>query len=180
VARAEEAFKPGALEEGVIDLCADLVSREFGDARRAVDLLRVSGEVTAESKSSVVTKDHVGRAWDRVNRDWVREMILDFPRGHRLFSACIAYAHLDEEYATTGEAYSLYKGLMEETGRAPLGERRFTEIINELSLMGLLNAPKVSRGRYGYTKMITLRLNPETVLDILFPKWRELKSATHD
>jgi len=42
-------------------------------------------------------------------------------------------------------------------------------------MMGLLDAPKLSRGRYGYTKIITLRVNPETVLDILFPKWRKKK-----
>lgn len=57
-ARAEESFEHGALGEGVINLCADLVSKEFGDARRAVDLLRVSGEVAAESKSSAVTREH--------------------------------------------------------------------------------------------------------------------------
>jgi len=108
-ARAEESFKHGALGEGVIDLCADLVSKEFGDARRAVDLLRVSGEVAAESKSSVVTREHVQRAWERANRDWVREMIMDLPKGHKVVLAYIAVAHLDEEYVTTGEAYGYYK-----------------------------------------------------------------------
>lgn len=171
-ARAEEAFKPGALEEGVIDLCVALISKEFGDARRAVDLLRVTGEVAAELGSPTVTEEHVQDAWERVNRDWVNEMILDLPRNHRLVLSLIAHTLLSKRYVTTGGAYSLYKESIERAGRAPLGERRYAEIINELSLMDLLDASIVSRGRYGRTKMITLRMNPMTVLDILVPDWR--------
>jgi len=43
--RAEMAFLEGVLEEGVIPLCAALAAQEHGDARRALDLLRVSGEI---------------------------------------------------------------------------------------------------------------------------------------
>ena len=43
--RAEEAFKPGVVGEGVIEKCAAYAAREHGDARRAIDLLRVSGEL---------------------------------------------------------------------------------------------------------------------------------------
>lgn len=100
---------------------------------------------------------------------------MDLPKGHKVVLAYIAVAHLDEEYVTTGEAYGYYKEDWRGDGSTPLGERRFMEIINELSMMGLLDAPKFSRGRHGYTKIITLRVNPETVLDILFPKWREKK-----
>jgi len=43
--RAEAAFQLGALEEGALRLCAAMAAGEHGDARRALDLLRVAGEI---------------------------------------------------------------------------------------------------------------------------------------
>ena len=48
--RASIAFTPDALQVGVIEKCAALAAQEHGDARRALDLLRVAGEL-AERKS---------------------------------------------------------------------------------------------------------------------------------
>ena len=48
--RADGAFIEGALDDGVIPLCAALAAQEHGDARRALDLLRISGEL-AERES---------------------------------------------------------------------------------------------------------------------------------
>src|SRR5690606_6057339 len=41
--RADGAFVTEALDDGVIPLCAALAAQEHGDARRALDLLRISG-----------------------------------------------------------------------------------------------------------------------------------------
>ena len=43
--RADIAFKPGALTDEVIPLCAAFAAQEHGDARRALDLLRTAGEL---------------------------------------------------------------------------------------------------------------------------------------
>ncbi|HRR89010.1 MAG TPA: AAA family ATPase, partial [Methanoculleus sp.] len=43
--RADLAFIDGVLDGAVIPLCAALAAQEHGDARRALDLLRVSGEL---------------------------------------------------------------------------------------------------------------------------------------
>jgi len=64
--RAEIAFKPGVLEDKVIPLCATFAAREHGDARRALDLLRVSGELAERSKVSKVTEQHVREAQEKI------------------------------------------------------------------------------------------------------------------
>jgi len=173
--RAEDAFRTGVLEGGAVDRCVALVSKLFGDARRAIDLLRVSGEVASESGSDTVTEEHVEKAWDRVNRDWVSEMILDLSEIHKFILTVIAANIVSEKLVTTGTAYRSYKKSLERIGGTPLGERRFAEIINELCLMDLLDASVVSRGRYGRTKIINLQVDPETMLDTLYPKWRKQK-----
>jgi len=40
--RTEEAFNPGVIEQGVIEKCAALAAKEHGDARRALELLRLA------------------------------------------------------------------------------------------------------------------------------------------
>ena len=42
--RAREVFKDSVLQDGVIEKCAAFAAREHGDARRALDLLRIAGE----------------------------------------------------------------------------------------------------------------------------------------
>jgi cell division control protein 6 len=43
------AFKNGVVEEGVIEKCAAYAARDHGDARRALELLRVAGEIAERS-----------------------------------------------------------------------------------------------------------------------------------
>ena len=43
--RSDAAFMKDAIAEGVIPLCSALAAQEHGDARRALDLLRISGEL---------------------------------------------------------------------------------------------------------------------------------------
>src|SRR3989344_1238351 len=49
--RANNAFVEGILDEGVIAKCAAYAAREHGDARRALDLLRVAGELDEREKA---------------------------------------------------------------------------------------------------------------------------------
>lgn len=43
--RSANAFKENVVQEGVVAKCAALAAREHGDARRALDLLRIAGEL---------------------------------------------------------------------------------------------------------------------------------------
>jgi len=61
-ARAEIAFKEGALEETVVPLCAAFGAQEHGDARKAIDVLRVAGELAEMQKSSVIKESDVKKS----------------------------------------------------------------------------------------------------------------------
>ena len=50
--RAGIAFRPGMLTEEVIPLCSAFAAQEHGDARRALDLLRISGELAERERST--------------------------------------------------------------------------------------------------------------------------------
>ena len=53
----------GRLEEQVLPLCAALAAQEHGDARRALDLLRVSAEIAERNDEKKVCEKHKNTAF---------------------------------------------------------------------------------------------------------------------
>ncbi len=165
--RAREAFQPGVVDEAVISYCAALAAREHGDARRALDLLRVAGEVAERENASRVTVEHVRKAWAQLERDRVVEVVSTLPLHARLVLLAVLAATRGGGYTTTGELYASYREFARRIGVESVTQRRVSDIINELDMLGVISARVVSRGRYGKTRMITLAVNPQAVLEAL-------------
>ena len=68
---------------------------------------------------------------------------------------------------TTGETYNVYKELCRLTKMDILTQRRVSDIISELDMMGIVNATVVSKGRYGRTKEIRLGVPISQVKSVL-------------
>jgi cell division control protein 6 len=166
--RAAEAFHPGVLEEDVIPLCAALAAREHGDARRALDLLRVAGELAEREGSPRVTGRHVHAARMEIERDRVAEVVRSLPLHAKLvLAAIIAATGGGRVLATTGEVYDYYRRLTSLLGIEEVTFRRVSGIIGELDMLGLITARVASRGRYGKTRMIELAADPQALADVL-------------
>lgn len=165
--RAKLAFIDGVLSDGVIDLCAALAAAEHGDARRALDLLRVAGELAEREKSPNVTQSHVRRAEKRIEHDRVAEALRGLPL-HSKLVLCSTYllSTTAADRAVTGDIYAVYSELCNQTRLKPLTQRRVSGLINELDAIGLLNAQVVSMGRYGRTKKIRMSIPRSTVRDV--------------
>ncbi|HHI04166.1 MAG TPA: cell division control protein Cdc6, partial [Candidatus Woesearchaeota archaeon] len=58
----------------------------------------------------------------------------------------------------TGKAYEVYKGTCFRSGLRPLTQRRVSDIIAELDMLGIINAKVISKGRYGRTREISLAI----------------------
>jgi len=78
--RAKIAFKEGIVEEGVIAKCAAFAAREHGDARRALDLLRVAGELTEREGASKIKLKYIDEANEKMERDKILDVISSEPR----------------------------------------------------------------------------------------------------
>ncbi len=171
--RAEIAFKSGALEEMVIPLCAAYAAREHGDARRALDLLRVSGELAERAKSPKVQEIHVKHAQEKIELDRVVEVVRTLPSQSKLILLSVVLLdHNGDSNLTTGEAYNIYKQMCRIIGIEVLTQRRVTDLISELDMMGILNATVVSKGRYGRTKEISLSVPQDSTKRVLFEDYR--------
>jgi len=171
--RAEMAFKSGILEETVIPLCAAYAAQEHGDARRALDLLRVSGEIAERIKSSRVLEAHVKQAQEKIEVDRVVEVVRTLPSQSKLVLLSVVLLGFNgDSNMTTGEAYNIYKQMCRTIGIEILTQRRVTDLISELDMMGILNATVVSKGRYGRTKEISLSVPSESTKRVLFEDYR--------
>jgi len=155
--RAELAFNQGVIEDGVISYCSALAAREHGDARRALDLLRVSGEIAEREGAERVTIEHVKKATLEIEEGRIYQSVVTLPLHQKLVLKKIVELVEAKESTTTGEVYTAYSNIMRNLKYEPLSLRRISEIISQLDMMGLIISEVVNRGKYGITRIIKIR-----------------------
>lgn len=168
--RACLAFKENVLSEGAVSLCAALAAAEHGDARRALDLLRVAGELAERQCAKTITEEHIREAEKRIEYDQIIEAVRNLPSHSRLvlFSVYLL-SKANVGAVITGDIYEVYMEICGLAGLNPLTQRRVSGLINELDILGLLNTRVVSMGRYGRTKKIRLGI-PRALIREIFAK----------
>lgn len=157
--RAEKGFVEESLQDGVISKCSALAAQEHGDARRALDLIRVAGELAERSSEERVLKDHVDMAQDKIERDRIVETVRSQPKHSKLVLYTILEMTEDEDEIATGDVYSEYKDLCDNVDVSNLTQRRVSGLISELDMLGVINAKVISKGRYGRTRQISVDLS---------------------
>jgi cell division control protein 6 len=162
--RSELSFQEGSLSESALSVCSALAAAEHGDARRALDLLRVSGEIAERQGQKVITEEHVREAEKHIEHNRVTEAVKNLTLHSKL--VLLSVYRLGKPAATTGEIYDVYSELCDELGAGLLTQRRLGTLVNELDAMGLLNAKVINMGRYGRTKKIRLEIARSLIKDV--------------
>ncbi len=165
--RSKLGFLDGVLSEAALSICSALAAAEHGDARRALDLLRVAGEVAERQGSRMILEEHVREAEKHIEHNKVVEALKNSTLHSKL--VVLSVYHLSKAgggSATTGEIYDVYNEICGELGVSLLTQRRLGTLINELDAMGLLNSKVVSMGRYGRTKKIRLEISRSLIPDV--------------
>jgi cell division control protein 6 len=171
--RVEIALKPDSLDEDVVPLCSALAAQEHGDARRALDLLRMSAELAERGKSLKITKKHVRLAQNKIEIDRIIEVVRTLPTQSKLIILAILIQEKQNQKSgtkgaiTTGEVYEIYKDLSKKIRTDILTQRRITDLISELDMLGIITARVISKGRYGRTRDIKISSSSEDILKIL-------------
>jgi len=171
--RAELAFYEGVLDDEVIPFCAALAAQEHGDARKALDLLRVSGEIAEKENADRVTKEHVKKAVKKIEADHIVEAVRTLPTQSKvLLFGMIMLTEAGMKKFTTGEVYAIYKNLCKKVGLDTLTQRRISDLISELDMLGIINSIIISKGRYGRTREIRLDVPIDPVKRTLLEDYR--------
>jgi len=157
--RAKQAFKEGVLEPGVIEKCAAYAAREHGDARRALELLRVAGELAERAGDGSVKLQNIDEAQEKIERERVFDIITAQPKQFQVtLYAILSLANRQKSLIFTGDIYNAYREHCKPAGLAPLTQRRVSDIIAELDMLGIINARVLSKGRYGRTREIGIAI----------------------
>jgi cell division control protein 6 len=161
--RASGAFRKEVVEEGVIAKCAAYAAREHGDARRALDLLRIAGELAERDNSKKIRFKHIDDANEKIEKDKILDVINSEPKQFQLVLKSII--SLFEKNRTipffTGDVYNKYQDLCLINKLENLTQRRVSDIIQEFDMLGIINVRVISKGRGGRMREIKLAISEE-------------------
>jgi len=157
--RINESFIENAVEDPALNLCAALAGGEHGDARRAIDLLRVAGELAERQQSDKVTIEHVREATLKIEENKEEASLKSYPLHEKLVLLAIMKAN----GSSTGEIYSSYKNLCKVVGKDGLTQRRVTQMLSEIELSGIISGRLIHQGIHGRTKKYKLTVPSEMI-----------------
>jgi len=165
--RAKKAFANMVSDE-ILKHCANLSSEDHGDARRALDLLRVAGEL---SNGKTLTKKDVDKAVEQIQKDRVATIVSNASYHMKIVIAAICEQSLLSEnpWRATSSIYNKYSKLLNE--KKSLSYRRIVDLLVEIENSGLVDSRTISKGRHGYGNEYKLKLSPNLVGPNVDEKW---------
>jgi len=159
--RCKAAFKDNVVSGGVVAKCAAYAAREHGDARRALDLLRIAGELSERDGKECISEEYIDLANMKIEKDKILDIVEGEPKQFHLVLYSILeltkqgkLGKVDRFY--TGDVYNLYQDVCARTKTDILTQRRIGDIIAEMDMLGIINAKVISKGRHGRTREIML------------------------
>jgi len=162
--RAKEVFKDNVLQEGVVAKCSAFAAREHGDARRALDLLRIAGELAERGSSDKIFLKYIDEANNKIERDKILDVIKTEPKQFQLvlYSIIQLSERQKSEPIFTGDVYNLYQDSCKNKSEV-LTQRRVSDIIQEFDMLGIINVRVISKGRGGRMREIKLAITKNII-----------------
>ncbi len=158
--RIKEGFNESVVEEVVVNKCAALAAQEHGDARRALDLLRVAGEIAERLGDSKLEEKHVNMAEEKIDMDRVVETVKTQPKqSQAVLYSVLKLSNNGHRRILTGDVFNEYMKICSNNSIKGLTQRRVSDLIGELDMLGVITARVISKGRYGRTRDISLAIS---------------------
>jgi archaeal cell division control protein 6 len=150
-----DAFKPDVISGNLIRYVAkDVAERYNGDARKALDILKIAGKLAEDNHQTMITLDNIIEADKHIGVLATGEMIRNFSEHDKYLLLSI---YLCEKYSivpTTGMVYKIYtaicKILKAKTTSLGHNSRRITELYEKQIL-------DIEKGSKGNTRIVKLR-----------------------
>lgn len=169
--RAGEGFSVG-IEEAVLNKCAAIAAQEHGDARKALDLLRITGEICERYGDQRLEEKHVDIAEQKLDIDRITETIKAQPKQSQAVLHSIIKLNEKKQAngkrwidsrLLTGDVFAAYKEICSNNNLKPLTQRRVSDLLSELDMLGIISTRVVSNGRYGRSREISIAITNNAI-----------------
>lgn len=148
--RASLAFADGALDDDVVSLCAAYGAKQDGDARKAIKLLRESGDIAREADSETVTREHLEAARDRLQVKELTQGVEDMHQHDRhLLYAVATLTAEGTNRIRTREIYPRYEQICTMAATDAFTMRSAQSHLNDLRMLGYLDVRERNEGVEG-------------------------------
>jgi cell division control protein 6 len=155
--RVKRGFHEGVVSAPVLDRVAALTAEANGDLRVGIDLLRRAG-LNAEMRAATeVSTEDVEDAYDKSKYVHLSRALRGLSDSEAALAAVIA-EHSGEQAGAVYEAFN---------DRTDLGYTRYSEIINKLDRLDIIDATYTDVEGRGRSRELALNYDPEAVLDRL-------------
>jgi cell division control protein 6 len=155
--RVDRGFYDGVVGPTVLDRVAELTAEQGGDLRVGIDLLRRAG-LNAEMRASrTVESEDVEAAYEKSKYVHLSRRLGELSDSEADLLAVIAEHDGDQ----AGEVYETFHE------RTDLGYTRYSEIINKLDQLGVIEATYTDVEGRGRSRELSLKYDAEAILDRL-------------
>lgn len=167
-----DAFKEGALGSDVIPLVAAFGSQTHGDARKAIDLFRWSGEVAEREGSDMVIEEHVRTAQEKYDENRTLRHVSGLATQKKLaLYATAAVQHFAKnppEKVPAGVGYNVYQFIADSIDADHYSRETYVNKVNEQKTYGVLDYERRGRGRgRGVHMFFSLDEDPEDLINTI-------------
>jgi cell division control protein 6 len=153
--RVDRGFHEGVIDAPTLDRVAELTAESNGDLRVGIDLLRRAG-LNAEMRGSrTVSREDVETAYDKSKYVHLSRAL----RGLSDSEAALVEVIAEHDGDRAGDIYDTFND------RTDLGYTRYSEIINKLDQLDIIDATYTDIEGRGRSRELTLNYDPEAVLD---------------
>jgi len=168
--RRQDAFYEDVLDGDVIPLVAAFAAQTHGDARKAIDLIRVAGELAERETDTRVREEHVRRAQDKVEKNRVLEVIRGISTQKKLclYATAAVAAESDSGVARSSVGYKVYQFLTDSIDAEQYHQETYVNKMKELTTYSLVDFVRRSHGpSSGMFLEFQFGESPSTVLETL-------------
>ncbi|MBV0902409.1 ORC1-type DNA replication protein [Haloarcula salina] len=155
--RVDRGFNEGVVGPTVLDRVAELTAEQGGDLRVGIDLLRRAGMNAEMRASRSVEPEDVEAAYDKSKYVHLSRRLRELSESEASLVEVIA----DHDGQRAGDIYEAF------TEQTDLGYTRYSEIINKLDQLDIIDADYTNVEGRGRSRELTLNYDADAVLERL-------------
>lgn len=168
--RRQDAFHDDVVDDDVIPLAAAFAAQTHGDARKAIDLMRVAGELAEREGDNRVSEKHVRTAQEKVEKNRVLEVVRGISTQKKLclYATAAVASQTDGGSARSTTGYRVYQYLTDAIDADQYHQETYVNKMKELTTYSLVDFERRSHGpSSGMFLEFQFGESPGTILETL-------------